>query len=338
MYQQALDKVSKQLLIRERYDNFIGGKWIAPTEGRYFDNPSPVTGKKLCEVPRSSAADIELALDAAHKAKDAWGKTSVAERSRILNKIADKLEANLDLLALVETLDNGKPIRETTYADMPLVVDHWRYFASVVRAQEGGISEIDHDTVAYHYHEPLGVVGQIIPWNFPILMATWKLAPALAAGNCVVLKPAEQTPLGILAVMELIADILPPGVINVVNGFGIEAGKPLAQNKRIAKIAFTGETTTGRMIMQYASDNIIPVTLELGGKPPIFSSPTSWTPMTISSTRRSKVLACSPLTRARSAPARAARWCRNRSTTNSWNEPSHAQRRSSRAIRLTPQP
>ena len=190
------------------------------------------------------------------------------ERSRILNKIADKIEANLELLALVETLDNGKPIRETTHADMPLVVDHWRYFASVVRAQEGGISEIDHDTVAYHFHEPLGVVGQIIPWNFPILMATWKLAPALAAGNCVVLKPAEQTPLGILVVMELIADILPPGVINVVNGFGIEAGKPLAQNKRIAKIAFTGETTTGRMIMQYASDNIIPVTLELGGKSP----------------------------------------------------------------------
>ena len=206
MYQEAIEKVSKQVLIRERYDNFIGGRWVAPVEGRYFDNPSPITGKKLCSVPRSSAADIELALDAAHKAKDAWGKTSVAERSRLLNKVADKLEANLDLLALVETLDNGKPIRETTYADMPLVVDHWRYFASVVRAQEGGISEIDHDTVAYHYHEPLGVVGQIIPWNFPILMATWKLAPALAAGNCVVLKPAEQTPLGILVVMELIAE------------------------------------------------------------------------------------------------------------------------------------
>jgi aldehyde dehydrogenase len=268
MYQEAIEKVSKQVLIRERYDNFIGGKWVAPVEGRYFDNPSPITGKKLCAVPRSSAADIELALDAAHKAKDAWGKTSVAERSRLLNKVADKLESNLDLLALVETLDNGKPIRETTYADMPLVVDHWRYFASVVRAQEGGISEIDHDTIAYHYHEPLGVVGQIIPWNFPILMATWKLAPALAAGNCVVLKPAEQTPLGILVVMELIADILPPGVVNVVNGFGVEAGKPLAQNKRIAKIAFTGETTTGRLIMQYASDNIIPVTLELGGKSP----------------------------------------------------------------------
>ncbi len=268
MYVQALETVSKKVPIRERYDNFIGGKWVAPVDGRYFDNPSPITGKKLCSVPRSSAADIDLAVEAAHKAKDAWGKTPVQERSRLLNRIADRLEANLELLALVETLDNGKPIRESTYADMPLVIDHWRYFASVVRAQEGGISEIDPDTVAYHYHEPLGVVGQIIPWNFPILMATWKLAPALAAGNCVVLKPAEQTPLGILMVMELIADILPPGVINVVNGFGIEAGKPLAQHKRIAKIAFTGETTTGRLIMQYASDNIIPVTLELGGKSP----------------------------------------------------------------------
>lgn len=268
MFQQALEKVSKQVLIRDRYDNFIGGKWVPPVEGRYFDDPSPITGKKLCEVPRSSAADIELALDAAHKAKETWSKTSVQERSLILNRIADKIESNLDLLALVETLDNGKPIREATYADMPLVVDHWRYFASVIRAQEGGISEIDHDTVAYHFHEPLGVVGQIIPWNFPILTATWKLAPALAAGNCVVLKPAEQTPLSILVVMELIADILPPGVVNVVNGFGIEAGKPLAQNKRIAKISFTGETTTGRMIMQYASDNLIPVTLELGGKSP----------------------------------------------------------------------
>jgi aldehyde dehydrogenase len=268
MYQEAIDKVSQQVLIRERYDNFIGGKWVAPKEGRYFDNPSPVTGKKLCSVPRSGAADIELALDAAHKAKESWGMTSVAERSRILNRVADKLEANLDLLALVETLDNGKPIREATQADMPISIDHWRYFASVVRAQEGGISEIDHETVAYHYHEPLGVVGQIIPWNAPIMMATWKLAPALAAGNCVVLKPAEQTPLGILVVMELIADIVPPGVINVVNGFGIEAGKALAQNKRIAKIAFTGETTTGRLIMQYASHNIIPVTLELGGKSP----------------------------------------------------------------------
>ncbi len=268
MFQQALDQVSKQVLIRERYDNFIGGKWVAPVEGRYFDNPSPVTGKKLCEVPRSSAADIELALDAAHKAKDAWGKTSPAERSKVLNKIADVIEQKLDLIALIETLDNGKPLRETTFADMPLAVDHFRYFAGVIRAQEGSLSQIDDDTVAYHFREPLGVVGQIIPWNFPLLMAVWKLAPALAAGNCVVLKPAEQTPLSILVLMELLGDIVPPGVINVVNGFGIEAGKPLAQSKRIAKIAFTGETTTGRLIMQYASDNIIPVTLELGGKSP----------------------------------------------------------------------
>ena len=268
MFQQAIEQISSKVLIRDRYDNFIGGKWVAPVEGRYFDNPSPITGQKLCQIARSSAADIELALDAAHKAKDAWGKTSVQERSLIMNRIADKIESNLNLLALVETLDNGKPIRETTHADLPLVVDHWRYFASAVRAQEGGISEIDHDTVAYHYHEPLGVVGQIIPWNFPLLMATWKLAPAVAAGNCVVLKPAEQTPLSILLFIEVIADLLPPGVINVVNGFGVEAGKPLAQSKRIAKIAFTGETTTGRLIMQYASDNLIPVTLELGGKSP----------------------------------------------------------------------
>ena len=268
MYQAAIDKIAARGLIRDRYDNFIGGKWVAPVEGRYFDNPSPVTGKRLCSVPRSSAADIELALDAAHKAKDAWGETPVAERALILNRVADKMEANLDLLALVETLDNGKPIRETTYADLPLCVDQWRYFAGAVRAQEGSLSEIDHDTVAYHFHEPLGVVGQIIPWNFPMLMAIWKLAPALAAGNCVVLKPAEQTPLGILIVAELIADLLPAGVLNIVNGFGVEAGKPLAQNKRISKIAFTGETTTGRLIMQYASDNLIPVTLELGGKSP----------------------------------------------------------------------
>ena len=268
MFQQALDTISKQVLIRPTYDNFIGGKFVAPVEGRYFENLSPITGARLCQVARSSAADIDLALDAAHKAKNAWGKTPVAERSVILNKIADKMAANLDLLAMIETLDNGKPIRETTYADLPLCVDHWRYYAGVIRAQEGGISEIDHDTVAYHFHEPLGVVGQIIPWNFPLLMAVWKLAPAIAAGNCVVLKPAEQTPLSILVFAEMIADILPPGVFNVVNGFGLEAGKPLAQSKRIAKIAFTGETTTGRLIMQYASENIIPVTLELGGKSP----------------------------------------------------------------------
>src|SRR5271168_3792775 len=235
MFQQALETISKQVLIRPTYDNFIGGKFVAPVEGRYFDNLSPVTGVKLCQIARSSAADIDLALEAAHKAKDGWGRTPVAERSVILNKIADKMAANLDLLALIESLDNGKPIRESTYADLPLCVDHWRYYAGVIRAQEGGISEIDHDTVAYHYHEPLGVVGQIIPWNFPLLMAVWKLAPALAAGNCVVLKPAEQTPLSILVLAEMIADILPPGVFNVVNGFGLEAGKPLAQSKRVAK-------------------------------------------------------------------------------------------------------
>ncbi|MCC3332677.1 acetaldehyde dehydrogenase ExaC [Nocardia abscessus] len=251
-----------------RYDNFIGGAWTAPVEGRYFENPSPVDGQTFCEVARSSAADIELALDAAHQAADAWGATSAAERANILNKIADRIEDNLEALAVAETWENGKPVRETLAADLPLAVDHFRYFAGAVRAQEGGISEIDADTIAYHFHEPLGVVGQIIPWNFPILMATWKLAPALAAGNAVVLKPAEQTPASILKVVELIADLLPPGVLNVVNGFGVEAGKPLAASPRVAKVAFTGETTTGRLIMQYASENIIPVTLELGGKSP----------------------------------------------------------------------
>lgn len=251
-----------------RYDNFIGGAWTAPVEGRYFENPSPVDGQTFCEVARSSAADIELALDAAHQAADAWGATSTTERANILNKIADRIEDNLEALAVAETWENGKPVRETLAADLPLAVDHFRYFAGAVRAQEGGISEIDADTIAYHFHEPLGVVGQIIPWNFPILMATWKLAPALAAGNAVVLKPAEQTPASILKVVELIADLLPPGVLNVVNGFGVEAGKPLAASPRVAKVAFTGETTTGRLIMQYASENIIPVTLELGGKSP----------------------------------------------------------------------
>lgn len=253
---------------RPRYDNFIGGKWVAPKEGRYFDNPSPVTGETVCEVARSSAADIEMALDAAHAAKDAWANTAPAERSLLLLRIADRIQENIELLALVEAIDNGKPIRETTFADLPLAVDHFRYFAGCVRSQEGGISEIDSDTVAYHFHEPLGVVGQIIPWNFPLLMAVWKLAPALAAGNCVVLKPAEQTPMSIMVLVEAIADLLPAGVLNVVNGFGTEAGKPLAQSGRIAKIAFTGETTTGRLIMQYATENLIPVTLELGGKSP----------------------------------------------------------------------
>ncbi|PPJ24612.1 aldehyde dehydrogenase [Nocardia nova] len=252
----------------DRYDNFIGGEWTAPVEGRYFENPSPVDGEVFCEVARSSAADVELALDAAHGAADAWGATSAAERANILNKIADRIEANLDQLAVAETWDNGKPVRETLAADLPLAVDHFRYFAGAIRAQEGGVSEIDADTIAYHFHEPLGVVGQIIPWNFPILMATWKLAPALAAGNAVVLKPAEQTPASIMKVVELIGDLLPPGVLNVVNGFGVETGKPLASSPRVAKVAFTGETTTGRLIMQYASENIIPVTLELGGKSP----------------------------------------------------------------------
>jgi aldehyde dehydrogenase len=237
-------------------------------EGRYFENPSPVDGQTFCEVARSSAADIDLALDAAHRAADAWGATSTTERANLLNKIADRIEDNLEALAVAETWENGKPVRETLAADLPLAVDHFRYFAGAVRAQEGGISEIDADTIAYHFQEPLGVVGQIIPWNFPILMATWKLAPALAAGNAVVLKPAEQTPASILKVVELIADLLPPGVLNVVNGFGVEAGKPLAASPRVAKVAFTGETTTGRLIMQYASENIIPVTLELGGKSP----------------------------------------------------------------------
>ena len=253
---------------KTRYGNFIGGEWREPVDGRYFDNTTPVTGGKLCEIARSNEKDIELALDAAHAAKDKWGRTSVTDRANMLNKIAQRMEDNLQLLAQAETWDNGKPLRETMAADIPLAIDHFRYFAACVRAQEGTIGEVDHDMVAYHFHEPLGVVGQIIPWNFPILMATWKLAPALAAGNCVVLKPAEQTPASILILAELIADILPPGVLNIVNGFGLEAGKPLASNPRINKVAFTGETTTGRLIMQYASQNLIPVTLELGGKSP----------------------------------------------------------------------
>ncbi|WP_370677491.1 aldehyde dehydrogenase [Pleomorphomonas sp. PLEO] len=256
------------LPFRAKYGNYIGGEFKDALSGRTFDNLSPITGQKICEVARSEAADIELALDAAHAAREAWGKTNVAQRAYILNRIADRMEENLGRLALAETWDNGKPIRETTAADLPLAIDHFRYFAGCLRAQEGTLSEIDHDTIAYHFHEPLGVVGQIIPWNFPILMAVWKLAPALAAGNCVVLKPAEQTPASILVLMELIGDLLPPGVLNVVNGFGLEAGKPLASSKRVAKIAFTGETSTGRLIMQYAGQNLIPVTLELGGKSP----------------------------------------------------------------------
>jgi aldehyde dehydrogenase len=253
---------------KARYDNFIGGQWLPPVRGEYFDNVSPITGKVVCQAARSTEEDIHLALDAAHAAADRWGRSSAAERANVLNRIADRIEQNLETIAYVEAVDNGKPIRETLAADLPLAVDHFRYFAACLRGQEGSLAELDDDTVAYHFHEPLGVVGQIIPWNFPILMAAWKLAPALAAGNCVVLKPAEQTPIGILSVVELIADLLPAGVLNVVNGFGLEAGKPLASSKRIAKIAFTGETSTGRLIMQYAAQNLIPVTLELGGKSP----------------------------------------------------------------------
>ncbi|SPF75479.1 Long-chain-aldehyde dehydrogenase [Aliiroseovarius pelagivivens] len=253
---------------KTRYDNFIGGKFVAPVNGKYFDNVTPITGVAVCEVARSDAADVELALDAAHAAKEAWGRTSAAERSNILLQIADRIEENLDIIATAETWDNGKPIRETTAADIPLSVDHFRYFAGVLRSQEGTMSEIDADTVAYHYHEPLGVVGQIIPWNFSILMAAWKLAPALAAGNCIVLKPAEQTPAAIMVLMEIIADLLPDGVLNIVNGYGAEVGAPLARSSRIAKIAFTGSTETGRLIMQAATENLIPVTLELGGKSP----------------------------------------------------------------------
>ena len=253
---------------KAHYDNFIGGKWVAPVRGEYFDNISPVDGQAFTKVARSTAEDIELALDAAHAAAPHWNNTSATERSNILLKIADVMEQNLDILARTETWDNGKPLRETMAADLPLAIDHFRYFAGVIRAEEGSVSELDANTVSVNIPEPLGVVAQIIPWNFPILMAAWKVAPALAAGNCVVLKPAEQTPVGILILAELIQHLLPAGVLNIVNGFGIEAGKPLASSPRVAKVAFTGETTTGRLIMQYASQNIIPVTLELGGKSP----------------------------------------------------------------------
>src|ERR1039457_5172993 len=261
-------KLGGKANFRPRYGNYIGGKWAEPASGQCFENITPITGRTFCEIPRSNAQDIERALDAAHAAKESWGHTSPTQRAIIMNQIAQRMEDNLDMLALAETWDNGKPIRETTAADLPLAIDHWRYFAGCIRAQEGTLSEIDSDTVAYHFHEPLGVVGQIIPWNFPLLMATWKLAPALAAGNCVVLKPAEQTPASILVWAELVGDLLPPGVLNIVNVYGLEAGKPLASSSRVAKIAFTGETTTGRLIMQYASQNLIPVTLELGGRSP----------------------------------------------------------------------
>jgi aldehyde dehydrogenase len=254
--------------LRQRYDNFIGGRWVAPLKERYFTSYSPLNQMPLAMVAKSSAEDVESALDAAHKARTTWGRTSATERARLLNLIADRIQANLGLLANVETVDNGKPIRETLNADVPLAADHFRYFASCIRAEEGSLGEIDNDTVAYHFREPLGVVGQIIPWNFPLLMAAWKLAPALAAGNCVVIKPASDTPLSLAVLMDLTADILPPGVVNVVFGSGSEVGTPLARSPRIAKIGFTGETTTGRQIMHYASETIIPMTMELGGKSP----------------------------------------------------------------------
>ena len=257
-----------KIAYKAHYDNFIGGKWVAPVKGQYFDVITPISGKVYTKVARSTAEDIELALDAAHAAADAWGRVAPADRANVLLRIADRLEQNLELLAFAETVDNGKPIRETLNADIPLAIDHFRYFAGCMRSQEGGLSDIDGNTVAYHFHEPLGVVGQIIPWNFPILMAAWKLAPAIVAGNCVVLKPAESTPISILILAELIADLLPPGVLNIVNGFGREAGMPLATSKRIAKIAFTGSTSTGRVIAQAAANNLIPATLELGGKSP----------------------------------------------------------------------
>jgi len=255
-------------VFKNRYENFIGGEWVAPAEGGYFDNISPVTGQPYCEVPRSGEADLHTALDAAHAAADAWGSTAAAERANVLLKIADRIENNLETLAYVETWDNGKSIRETLNADIPLLADHFRYFAGCIRAQEGSAAEIDATTVSYHFHEPLGVVGQIIPWNFPLLMAGWKLAPALAAGNCVVLKPAEQTPVSILVLMELIADLLPPGVVNVLNGYGEEIGQALASSDRIAKIAFTGSTAVGHLILANAAKTLIPSTVELGGKSP----------------------------------------------------------------------
>jgi aldehyde dehydrogenase len=266
--EKALETFRIPIVLKKRYDNFINGTFAPPIKGQYFTDISPINGKPLCEVARSTAEDVEKALDAAHAAKDKWGRTAPSERARLLNLIADRIDQNLELLAKAETIDNGKPLRETRAADIPLASDHFRYFAACIRAEEGSLAELDNDTVAYHFKEPLGVVGQIIPWNFPLLMAAWKLAPALAAGNCVVIKPASETPLSLIILMGLIGDVLPPGVLNVVNGKGAEVGKPLATNPRIAKIAFTGETTTGRLIMQYASENIIPMTLELGGKSP----------------------------------------------------------------------
>ena len=296
-----------KIAYQKRYDNFIGGKFVPPVKGDYFDVVTPTTGKVYTQVARSTAEDIELALDAAHAAADAWSKTPAAERSNLLLKIADRMEQNLEMLAYADSVDNGKPIRETLAADIPLAIDHLRYFAGVLRSQEGGISEIDPHTVAYHYYEPLGVVGQIIPWNFPILMAAWKLSPALAAGNCVVLKPAESTPISILLLAELIGDLLPPGVLNIVNGYGREAGMPLASSRRIAKIAFTGSTSTGRLIAQAAANNLIAATLELGGKSPnvFFADIMDKDDAFLDKAVEGRC--CSRSTRVRSAPARAVR-------------------------------
>src|SRR6202165_1294287 len=268
MSQHALDLVRSKGKLPARYGNFIGGKWVEPTDGQYFTDYSPINGERLVDVAKSTARDVEMALVAAHKAKDAWARMSPAERSLLLNKVADRMEENQNLLPLAETLDNGKPTRETRGADVPLAIDHFRYFAGCIRAEEGAISTIDNDTIAYHFKEPLGVVGQIIPWNFPLLMAAWKIAPALAAGNCTVIKPASNTPLTLLILAGLTADILPPGVFNMVTGPGGSVGQALASNKRIAKVAFTGETVTGRLIMSYAAQNLIPSTTELGGKSP----------------------------------------------------------------------
>ncbi len=268
MFQQAIDTVRAKGHAPSRYGNFIGGRWVAPLHGEYFTDHSPINGRPLAEIAKSTAEDVETAFDAAHKAKDGWARLSPMERAKILNRVADRLEENLELLALAETMDNGKPIRETRGADIPLVIDHFRYFAGCIRAEEGAISTIDEKTIAYHFKEPLGVVGQIIPWNFPLLMAAWKIAPAIAAGNCTVIKPASQTPLSLLLFAELTADILPPGVVNIVTGPGALVGRAIAANPRVAKVSFTGETTTGRQIMQYAAEHLIPQTMELGGKSP----------------------------------------------------------------------
>ncbi|GBH30828.1 aldehyde dehydrogenase family protein [Sphingobium xenophagum] len=268
MFQQAIDTVRAKGHAPSRYGNFIGGRWVEPIRGEYFTDHSPINGRQLAEIAKSSPEDVEAALDAAHRAKEGWARMAPAERAKILNCVADRLEENLELLALAETMDNGKPIRETRGADVPLAIDHFRYFAGCVRAEEGAISTIDDKTIAYHFREPLGVVGQIIPWNFPLLMAAWKIAPALAAGNCTVIKPASQTPLSLLLFAELTADILPPGVVNIVTGPGASIGRAIAANPRIAKVSFTGETTTGRQIMGYAAEHLIPQTMELGGKSP----------------------------------------------------------------------